>query len=203
MANNHFDQAHFDTQLSRLFGLYMSTTKKGITEAANTRSRYVVGKAFEMTPKADKDRIKAQLNEARPGGKTLAELILAKQGKLTGTKAENKKTIRRFIGARRRSVGFVKSGWVPAFQQLGKSIGKNGFPAGGKGLKRGKDKGYAKPARAKDGRALDTEVVYANTVTVAKKVGERALIEATKKEAASLKQHLEKKLRTDLSHIRI
>lgn len=194
--------------MSRLFGLYLTTTNKSVTQAANTRSRYIVGKAYDKTPKANPATIQSQLLEPRQGGKTLGQLIIETRARKNGKPVPSKKAamnraVKRMIGARKRSVGFIKSGWIPAFQQLGTSIGKAGVPRGGKKVKQGKDKGYARPARENKGRPIDAEVVFVNQVKAARGVGLRALVDSFRDESASLKGHLEKKLQQDLSHIRI
>lgn len=157
---------------------------------ANKAIQNVVGHAFKPTPKADAGRIAWQMGQVatkigfvdRRGNwkryKTprrvyefegsFAARIINKRRRDAGKEMlfgkEMDSAARRMVGARLRSVAFIKSGWIPAFSQLSRLVGRAiRLKPDGKVV--GVDKGWAQPA------PKGTEVAVASAFNNAKGAG--------------------------------
>ena len=149
----------------------------------------------------------------RRSNQSLAEVILRaryyKKGKEQPTKSALPHHLVKLIGARVRSIAFIKSGWLPAMRKLWPMFDHHLAPGGKpRQVKQvGSDKGNAIPAR----NGWNVKVVIENSATGAGtfggsaekgfgalvKYGEPALQAAVHDETASMKQHTFERMRED------
>lgn len=166
------DQAAWDAKLRQ----YLSLTDRAVKEALTAKAFDFIRFAIESTLKATAEKIEYQLGViayerkvgksgkalkfsrrnaravlAQQKGRTLAERLYIKRLIDKGEKPKDEAAIRegalKIISARKRSVAFGRSGWVPAARALavslfGKSARKN-MPAES-GTVKGTRKGFAK-----------------------------------------------------------
>jgi hypothetical protein len=95
------------------------------------------------------------------------------------------------VGARKRSVGFEKSGWIPAVKTLAGNIQKPFVLAQMKGISvKGTNKGSANPAKSD----LVCSVLIENAAKEITRIGENALQGGMDKEAQEMERHLAAKI---------
>lgn len=223
MSDMRWDQTRFDDTLAR----YMEVTSRSVTQVVNTKAWYIARKAIWFTEKADRGKIESSLgrmvmvNRLTKSGKTvrrrqlelvqsertqapLAALIInSRLGKknlpgLYGRAMDA--AIRDLLSSRYRSIGFIKSGWLPSVQKLGPLADKGGAaPQIDTAARRfGLEKGYAEPAEPgwAPSAAIINEAVARHDAGGAalSRVGSKGLQMAFDDEAASMEDYIRRKL---------
>lgn len=210
MSETKWDQTRFNDAVNKM----LARTSRDIPDAVNQTMANVAGRTINDMKMADKFKVKQALGQSAKGkrrksfnwkehyvaAKTkdapLAALIInARRGRvmkpgLQGWKMEQ--AIRRMIGARLRSVGFMKSGGVPGYSRLLKSIARNPFRiAKLAGITvRGKDKGESIPAK----EGFQPTASWSNTTKKAETYGKEALRDAMEAERREIERHLAEKM---------
>lgn len=154
-------------QFRKMFKEYSQVTKRDFSTALNTTGFYIARGAVHETYRADKAKVRAELNALikNPSGKhklvktangadapLVALLINARRGKrgekgLTGAKMA--KAVKSFIARRLRSIAFIASGGIPAIKAFEPYADKKGqAPRMDRAVRQyGKAKGSGTPAK--------------------------------------------------------
>lgn len=188
---------------------YVKFNKRNISEIINAKLFFIARNAVNNTKKVDRAKIKNELmapsrvNPQVP----LAAILVNKERKRNGSKGLNgselKNAIKTFINRRISSIGFLKSGWLPAIRVLDtilrNSGGFRGAPrleAGATKYQRGKDKGHAIPAKPtpKTYGEIENEI-YAKGSAEANSVMMEGLQRAINQEVASMERYIEDKMK--------
>ena len=174
---------------------YIPTTKRDLPEIVNKRAINVAFKAIRFTPKAKPAKIRRQLGKQTKGKAPLAALILNKLQGRFGRRgyygAKMKSEIDEFIAGKIRGVGFLKSGWLAAAQQLARMAG----------MRVGKSRGAKLYGKGEHGRAKHAKPGWTPTAEIINKaagiadVGKPALQKALNAEAREILRHVERKLK--------
>lgn len=207
---------------------YIPTTKKSLAQICNERALNIAARAIPPTPKAEKQKIEAlgvvgytvlskkgtRLKRAKAilsvGGRMrdiyVARMIKRGENPKDLTAKEIADRVKRALGARLRSIGFIKSGWLPAMKRLGIAAGKQAkLRILGDSKTVGRDKGYA--IEAKPGFTPSATIVnMAGSLTddnghALVKFGAPALQQAVNAEARELLEHTARKLQADANKI--
>ena len=96
---------------------YRRFNRRDLAETINTKLFFIARRAVIETPKANKSQIKI----TRKTGAVLGRIINKRRGQrgergLYGD--EMSKAVETIVAARKRSVAFLKSGWIPAIKKL-------------------------------------------------------------------------------------
>lgn len=223
----NWDQSVFDKTLKQYLQLNTSRT---FPEILNSKAYFIARASTWFTAKADKLRIQTGLgqivtvNRLNKKGKTvrkrelilvkaennapLAALIINARRRAAGQPGlkggEMERAIRKLIGARTRSVAFLKSGWLPAIRTLAPLADRRGAPAQDPAARIiGQPKGTAIPARG--GLQIKSTIVNlafgnradSESKARAMRVAERGLQRAFDNEVASMNQYFERKMKPD------
>jgi len=221
---NNWDQSGFDQALQG----YLKVTSRTLQQVLNTKLYYIARRAIWNTRKADTSSITQQLgsivtvSRLNRNGKTvrkrvsqlvpssrvnapLAALIInarrAKAGLpgLYGKQME--RAVKSLLGARMRSVAFIKSGFVPGVRILEPFADRAGAPASDSSARIfGRPKGTATPAPS--GYKIQAELVNLASAHGDKKgalvrYGSEGLDKAFQDEAASMIEYIERKMKPD------
>lgn len=223
MANG-WDQRKFDEALRE----YVKVSSRTLATIINTKAYYIARKALWFTIKSDAWQMKTQLGgivtvqrltkkgklrnrrvlqlkDSRDYDAPLAAVIInARRGRAGDNGLYGKamdKAIRGLLTARARSIGFIKSGWLPSIQILAPLSDKAGQPQIDREAKQvGRAKGTATPA--KPGFDLRAEIVnLASPIRDKKgallKYGSEGLTTAFQDETASMWDYIERKMKPD------
>jgi hypothetical protein len=135
----------------------------------------------------------------------LAALIINARGGSNNQKglygSRMSRAIQKLLAARKRSVAFIKSGWLPAIKKLAPLSDRRGAPATDSAAAQvGREKGTATPA--KDGFNPSAEIVNLATTRRDKKsalvrYGAPGLQKAFDDEVKSMNQYIEAKMKPD------
>lgn len=228
MAGSIFewDQRVFDAAMRE----HVKTTRRSLPDYLNKKGYYVTRKAIWFTRKTEMSRIEATLGrmirvkrltkKGRVVNKRVwthprsmkfnAPLVAVILNARRGRKLEPglygramKAAIKRMIGARRKSVGFIKSGWIEARDILRRKFrgGTAGLPADDSGGRVGKPKGGALGATEGDApqvviwSSLET---YRDTRGAIRRYGSAGLQRAFDDEAASMMRDLENHIKPEV-----
>ncbi len=139
------NRREFDATLRK----YILISKREIPDIINTKAFFIARRAVVETPKAKLGRMSAST------ARTLGKIINKRKG-ARGEKglygSDMAKAVELLYAARRRSVAFIKSGWLPAIRELEKLIPskyRRGAARKDNSAKQiGDAKGNATPARA-------------------------------------------------------
>ncbi len=215
-------EADFKNTLRR----YLKVNRRTLPEALNEKAYFIAGGAIRHTHKADHERIKAELGAKMESvigkrGKALKRKTLAivenywatlavilviaglrKAGKPIPSDGELKDRALNLVRSRIRSVGFIRSGWLPALRRLARfsKYGRIKFGFGDLPKKVGKNKGGVSPATEAQGD-LAKVIIWNSAGGEEKhkgalmKYGQPGLEAAFREETADMKRYLEKKLR--------
>lgn len=191
-----------DRQFQKQMLVYLKTSKRTVAKGLNVKSYFIVKKALRMTRKADKKKIQRHLAWNGKNANRLRRWALKHMPKLK-TDAERKKFFKKMKSARVRSVGYLKSGWIPALKAFGRITNQSKKSKGV--TARGIAKGYGRWAKA----SISPKATFANSTgyksgrgkgqkysqqTALKKYGKPALGRAFQSEARSMKRYMEKKM---------
>jgi hypothetical protein len=183
----------------KTFSRYMEFSKRDLAGALNAKAFFIARRAVVETPKAKLTRL------SRATGAILGRIVNKRRG-LAGDKglygAEMANVVEIIYAARRRSVAFLKSGWLPAIRKLEQSV----EPKYRRGAARsdltakqvGQPKGSAIPART--GWRCTARIENAALATHDKKealdlFGGPALQRAFDYEVQSMKEYIARKMR--------
>jgi hypothetical protein len=114
------DTRAFDAALKK----YMEFNKKAIPEIINTKAYFVARNAVTATETTDAAKIEQQLratanSHSAPLGAILVNLRQRSKG-LQGLNGSKMATaVNKLIRARKRTVNFLRAGWIPAIQKVG------------------------------------------------------------------------------------
>ena len=193
---------------------YVALTSKTLAQSLNHKAGNIAFRAYSATPKANKGKLAAELGASytekttRKGKlrKTLqlkslsaARAILVhrlkKSGKLAGSNIDEAR-VRKFVGATLRSVGFYRSGWIPAIKRLARGAFFE--------KKSGRPLGSVRPAS--EGFRPVVEIENNATPKENRSVVESFMVDALRKafadETADIEQYLTKKLQTDADKLK-
>jgi hypothetical protein len=208
-------------EFDRTLRQYMEHSKRDWAQIFNTKGFFIARRATTETPKASAAKIRA-LRERRiigtglkfgkngprkvtvrdPLSTSRAALILQSRRRAAGepgyTAKELPAAVKKFIGARLRSIGYLKSGWIPAIKKLEPLADVRAKPRvdhSGKVFQQ--PKGGAKPAR----NLWRTTCEIFNAAATKKsgdeglrKFGQAGLEAAFAAEMFSMKEYIERKL---------
>jgi hypothetical protein len=163
-------------KLSEAVALYLQVTSRTVQQVVNTKAYYIARKAIWFTEKADSYKMKLSLGGLVPvryiakSGKVqrrsklqlvsgsehsapLAALIINKRQGRRGEKGlygrDMARAVRSMLSARARSIGFIKSGWLPSVNNLAPLADRRGAPEIDRTAKQvGRAKGDCRPAAA-------------------------------------------------------
>lgn len=215
-------QADFQNTLKR----YLKVNRRTLPEALNEKAYFIAGGAIRNTHKADYERIKSEMGAfLKPvigkRGKELKRKTLAlqtdywaqlatiiivarlrKAGEKIPPAEELIKKALDMVRARIRSVGFIRSGWLPALRRLARfsKYGRTKFATGDLPKMTGEKKGGVSPATESQGNFAKC-IIWNSAGGLPKhkgaliRYGQPGLEKAVQDETASMKKYLEGKLR--------
>lgn len=182
------------------FKRYMQLSKRDLPTALNAKAFFIARRAVLETPKAEIGRM------SRKTSAILGKIINQRRGQ-RGEKGlyglEMAKAVEILYAARRRSIAFLKSGWLPAIKLLEQAVEpkyRRNAPRSDRASKQyGQPKGSAKPARSASWR-VHTIIENAASATRDKKdalhkYAAPALAAAFAHEVQSMKEYIERKMR--------
>jgi hypothetical protein len=208
-------------EFDRTLRQYMEHSKRDWAQIFNTKGYFIARRATTETPKANAAKIRA-LRERRiigtglkfgkngprkvtvrdPLSTSRAALILQARRRAAGqpgyTAKELPAAVKKFIGARLRSIGYLKSGWIPAIKKLEPLADVRAKPRvdnSGKVFKQ--PKGGAKPARnlwRTTCQIFNAAVTKKSGDEGLRKFGQAGLQAAFAAELVSMKDYVERKL---------
>lgn len=216
------DTREFSSTLRR----YAGYSKRALPVILNTKAFYIARRATVETPKASSSKIAKELREPRlqrtvnKKGRatnrktTLGRLIIMARRARAGlpglSKTELTSAVKGLIAARKRSVAFLKSGWLPAIKRLEPLAERVGIKprVDVSGKQYGRAKGSASPAVGGfSPRASITNDALPKARGVFKSLGGNrqqalkfagpALQRAFGHEMRSMKDYIERKLREE------
>lgn len=134
---------------NKTFARYMELTSRTFQQAINSKLFDAARFALKATDKANLSSVRASLNAKcfRYPRMTVAEAIVMK-GKAHFTQisdAELKQEGKKYVSSKARTIGFAKSGWIPALKEMMPFIFKNSFTV--KGIAVSGKKGGANPVK--------------------------------------------------------
>jgi len=208
------------------FKEYMKVSSRELEKAVNTKAYFIARRAMRETPKPERQKIYDEMDKqitavsrhGRSIGKSgvvdrkyaQAQRWLTKKRGTTpyfrqrraAYARQLKDAVRKIVGQKVRSAGFMKAGWIPAIQALAPVSDPGGAPSMGlKPKPYGKPKGRAIITRA---GSLSSATIINSTATggkreakhqvALKKHGEPALQRAINAETASMLEYMNKKL---------
>lgn len=199
---------------------YEKVSKRDLATILNTKGFYIARGAVRDTHKADKDKVKAELTALVKSGKKfktvkrfsrfgleydapLISLLINMRRGARGEKGLYGKSmanaVKGWLGARLRSIAFLRAGFIPAIKAFEPLAEKKGQAPKMDGATRqyGKPKGSAKVAKADTWRPVASITNAASAKgdknsALERYVGE-GLRSAFAKEVASMKQYMEEK----------
>jgi hypothetical protein len=205
-------KADFD----RTMRLYLKQTSKTQATALNQKAFWIMVNALNFTPKADVKKMRRELTWKKSNATRLRAWALKHQPQLK-TDDERKAYFKDLKKKRGRSMGYLKAGWLTPIAIVKKAGGVKGKTTSKGVTQRGQKKGKAKPARDQ----WKCEVTFENLVgamsgsgnkrsgqkhsqaDAAKKFGNPALAKGFRKEQASMKRYLLKKMRETARRSRV
>lgn len=197
MASN-WDQSKFDATLRQ----YIAVSGKEVVDVLNSKAYFVARKALWFTKKAAPKNITALRTAAtESGGLLVGAMINRRLGakSLPGLYGKDmRQAINLLIASRRRSIAFLKSGWIPAIRGLDpKAKDKHMAAPRVGGVKQiGVPKGRFKAASESSmtARIVNSAQARSDTKSALEKIGGPALNRAFDDEAASMMAYMNRKL---------
>ena len=186
-AKMKIDTAEFDRTMRK----YLSLSKKGIAEVVNKKAYFIAVGALKATPIANKNAIGRWV---RDWNKSAATII-----KTYGLKRpfDKKDAIKKYSKYRKRTVAYLRAGWIMAIRMLGRAAK---MPRRVKGaVMKGRPKGSARFANSKSWSPTATIInstgFSSKQAKALKQYGAPALAAAFHAEMASMKKYIEDKLK--------
>lgn len=187
------------SSFNRALSEYIRHNKRDIADICNMKAYIIAKNAIEKTKAANPSNIKSQM-EARSnmGQLSIAEAMamkrLRKQSNYKPRMPALRREARKILSAKLKSVGFLRSGWVPAIRMLSFRLKKQLVRNLTK-VQKGKDKGGCKPAMV-GGFAVSATIWNSITSgggrTAATIIA--GLQRAINAEVISMRQYIDKKL---------
>ena len=186
-AKMTLDTGEFDRTMQK----YMSLSKKTIAEVVNKKAYMIAVGAMQFTKLANRAEINAF---ARNWKRSAATIIKGFKLKKPFDKKEYQKKLGKL---RRRSISYLRSGWIPAIRMLGRAA-KMPTRVPGARMK-GRPKGYATWANNKNWSPVATITnatgYKKGQAEALEKYGRPALAKAFIAEMAAMKVYIENKLK--------
>lgn len=172
---------------------YIKVSRRTLPEIVNKRAVNIAFKAIRYTPKARKSRINKDLKQkSRTNPNAPLSAILVNAGRKPGLYGEDmKQAVEELRERRHKSLGFIKSGWLGAVNDLQPHA--KVFRRAPRVNLQNKPKGYGRPAR----QGLNPTAEIVNQVAGAVKVGSPALQRAMNDDAADMKNFVAKRMQQD------
>lgn len=192
---------------------YLARTSKTLPEAINGKAGRVAWRAIVETRKAERGDIEAlgvsgyrQIKSRKTGEIRRGRPIYNENGRMRDIIAARyynagqripddlDEQVRKGLAARLRSIGFIKSGWIPAYRKLRRYIGQALTWTDAR--QRGKAKGRATVAQ----NGFNPIATIANTAlpsAQAMRLGVEGLNKAFRAETADMRVYLERKMKED------
>ena len=203
MANKKFVD---DEMFQRTLAKYIKHSKKKLPEVCNVKAYWVARNAIQKTHKASAAEIDSFAKQWHRSGPTIIKTYkldpspsdLTKRGKWK--KSYKRKYMNKLSRYRKRSIGYLRAGWIPTLKKTGgwakQSRGFRGVKLVGDGY--GREKGYCKLAR---GDAWTIQTKFGNKTgfktgqaEAAKKYVKPALQKAINQEAYGMARYIVKKM---------
>lgn len=219
-------QREFNATLRR----YLEYSKRTLPESLNEKAYFILAGgpdsqgAIRLTHKSSADRIKADLGAStvqqmgkrgklikkwrteindRYGNTLAVKLVIAKLRK-AGSAIPSAETLKamavKLVNARLYSIGFIRSGWLPALRRLARFSKYGRIKFGETGRQVGQPKGGVSLARASQN--LSAKVIFWNSAGgeskhrgALQKYGGEGLSLAFQQETASMKAYIERKMK--------
>ena len=207
------------------FKRYMKATSRTLTEVVNKKAGLIAVQALNNTKRADRSSIentlgsivtttrqtrkgrtvkskKLSLVKSNSSNAPLAALIVNKRRAAKGLPglegAQMAQAIRKLLGGKFRSIGFLASGWIQAIKRIQAAAGSLGLGYNRSVRQYGESKGGAIPAK----ESLNPIATIFNEIDAhanprAAEVIRRGVQQALNKEAASMDAYVEKKMSKD------
>jgi len=196
--------------------LYLKKTSKTQATALNQKAFWIMVNALNFTPKADVKKMRRELKWDKKNANRLRAWALKHQPKLK-TDDERKAYFKDLTKKRGRSVAYLKAGWLTPIAIVKKAGGIKGKTTTKGVRQRGEKKGKAKAARdqwkcevtfqnltgAMSGSGRKRSGQKHSNAEAAKKFGNPALAKGFRKEQASMKRYLLKKMRETAKRSRV
>lgn len=207
---SNWDQSKFDEVLAG----YLKVTSRTVPQALNNKAYFVARKALWVTHKADANKIRSELTTVSitttetgyTYESTLAERIIWARAKREGLKLNRDQVAtaaKALVGARLRSVAFIKSGWIPSIRKLEGLVKDRKGAAGSDREARqyGADKGQCIPAVEGGNNPVATIINSAKAKgdddSALEKHGGKGLDLAFYDETQSMIEYIESKMKPD------
>lgn len=206
-------------EFNRVFKQYMELTKKDLKDIVNTKAYFIARNAVQLTDTVATKKVEEELR--KPSNTNVnapvAAIIVQKNKKAKGEYgvygARMTTEINKLIRIRKRTVNFLKAGWIPAIKALEVIVPSKSGPSYRKPLVKGKPKGGGIPARSNTWSPVATiwnEVLggiakhglnKTRNVSKVQSIISQGLQKAINKEIASMRQYVEKKLQQTANRI--
>jgi hypothetical protein len=172
---------------------YIKVSSRTLPEIVNKRAVNIAFKSIRHTPKAKKARIKRDLKvKSRTNPKAPLAAILVNAGRNPGLYGDDmKQAVEELKERRAKSIGFIKSGWLGAVNDLQPHA--KVFRRTPRVNVKGKPKGFGRPAR----KGLNPTAEIVNQVAGAVKVGSSALQRAMNDDADDMRTFTAKRMQKD------
>ncbi len=228
---SEWDQSVFDKTLARYVEVNRTRTLPVIV---NTKLFYIGRGAVRLTPKTDPWRITSTLGQVttvqRMGKRgrmvnrrmaylpksgrldkaPIAALMINKRRQAMGQPglygAEMERAVRKLLGARRRSVAYLKSGWLPGIGIVSMGADKSKAPPGDSAARiYGEPKGWGLPAQTAPAGTMMFKALMENragtrhdrNMAALRKYGTRPLEQAYRDEGRSMNDFMEAQMVKD------
>lgn len=200
------DTKDFDKALEE----YTRFSKKAPSEIINSKLFFIARQATFTTKAADKNAIRAELEAPSIVNPNVSLAVVLSQKREMAKNGQglpaNKiaSAVKKFIGARTRSVNFLRSGWLPAIRILENAVKRGDItfarrfaPAQNRAVKQyGEDKGRARYARPDVDRTygeIENDIQGSSNSDKVNQILFNGLQQAVNKEVASMRQYIERK----------
>lgn len=199
------DTRNFDRALDE----YMKFNKRNLSEVINTKLNFIARNATTTTKKVEPSKIDAELDAASrfhphiSVGQAIVNYKLKQSGKKTLHDARLDSAVEKLKKQRHRTVGFLRSGWLPAIRILQKAMrGARGVPQMDRSIRiKANSLGTAKVAQPNDkcyGEIENFVQGGKGTSGNVKSILIRGLQLAMDKEVRSMQDYIEKKMNPEI-----
>lgn len=196
-------------EFNRTLKQYLEHSRRDLPTVLNTKAFFIARRAVIETPKAQAADVRRLIS--RKGEILLGKIINKRRGEkgLPGLYGDAMQQMQlTVVAARRKSIAFLKSGWLPAIRRLEPYAEKRGAPRKpGKDIAQiGQAKGEATPARP--GWKIFSQIVNAADADKDSKAallqyGGPALQRAFDFEVKSMREYIERKLKAAAKRVGI
>ena len=206
MIKIKLDTKEFDKALEE----YIQFSKKAPSEIINSKLFFIARQATFTTKAADKNAIRAELEAPSRVNPNISLAIVLSQKREMAKNGQGLPTnkiasaVRKFIGARTRSVNFLRSGWIPGIRILENALKRGDItfarrfaPQQNRAVKEyGETKGnatYARPNIDRPYGEIENQVQGSSNSDKVHEIISNGLDIAVAKEVASMRQYIERK----------